>query len=757
MAKKPPRDDVGDRALRVGVPKREAAGLPGVTHGLAAGLAQMGVRRTALTLLRVNQADGFDCPGCAWPEPPAGERSHAEFCENGAKAVAEEATLRRVGPEFFARHTIEDLAARSDHWLGQQGRLAGPVLRRPGSDRYEPVAWDDAFALIATHLRALNSPDEALFYTSGRTSNEAAFLYQLFVRAFGTNNLPDCSNMCHESSGVALSTTIGVGKGSVTLEDIHRSSLLVIVGQNPGTNHPRMLTALEEAKRRGAQIVAVNPLPEAGLIRFRNPQRVRGLIGDGTQLADRFLHIRVGGDLALFQAIGALLVEWGAVDQSFVDSYTTGFEAYRSARQRLSWEDVAAATGLTRPEIVATAKMFAGSDATIVCWAMGLTQRHDAVAAIREIVNVQLLRGMIGKPGAGLCPVRGHSNVQGDRTMGIWHEPPPWTATLGSRLGVAMPTRRGYDTVGAIHALRDGRARVFMAVGGNFAAAAPDTELTEAGMRSCALTVHVSTKLNRSHTRAGETSLILPCLGRTERDRQASGEQFVTVEDSMSCVHASRGRLPPASDSLLSEVSIICRLARAVLPDSSIPWEAYEADYGAIREVIAAVVPGFDDFATKVARPGGFTLPHPPRDGRAFPTTSGRAVFTVNPLDYIRVPDGRLLLQTVRSHDQYNTTIYGLDDRYRGIRGGRRVVFVNPDDLAALGLADGASVDLVSEWPDGIERRARDFRVVAYPSARGCAATYFPEANVLVPLESTAAESNTPASKSIIVRLEPTA
>jgi molybdopterin-dependent oxidoreductase alpha subunit len=755
MAKKPPLEDVGDRDLRIGVPKREAAGLPGVTHGFAAGMAQMGVRRTALTLLRVNQADGFDCPGCAWPEPAARARSHAEFCENGAKAVAEEATLRRVDPDFFARHTVEDLAARSNHWLGQQGRLTAPVVRRPGSDRYEPIAWDDAFTLVADHLRGLSSPDEAIFYTSGRTSNEAAFLYQLFVRAYGTNNLPDCSNMCHESSGVALSGTIGVGKGSVTLEDIHRASLLVIVGQNPGTNHPRMLTALEEAKRRGARILAVNPLPEAGLMRFRNPQRVGGLVGAGTPLADRFLHIRVAGDLALFQAIGALLVEWGAVDRSFVEGYTTGYAEYRAARRELDWADVAAATGLTRQEIVAAAKMFAASDATIVCWAMGLTQRHDAVAAIREIVNVQLLRGMIGKPGAGLCPVRGHSNVQGDRTMGIWHEPPPWTAPLGELLGVAMPTRRGYDTVEAIRAMRDGRARVFMAVGGNFAAATPDTQLTEAAMRSCSLTVHVSTKLNRSHALPGTTSLILPCLGRTDRDRQASGEQFVTVEDSMSCVHASRGRLAPASESLLSEVSIICRLARAVRPDSPVPWEAYEADYRAVREVIAAVVPGFADFAARVARPGGFTLPHPPRDRLTFPTPSGRAVFTVSPLDYVRVPAGRLLLQTVRSHDQYNTTIYGLDDRYRGIRGGRRVVFVNPDDLATLGLADGSMVDIVSEWSDGVERRAGDFRVVAYPSARGCAATYFPEANVLVPLDSTAAGSNTPATKSIIVRLEP--
>jgi molybdopterin-dependent oxidoreductase alpha subunit len=754
MAKGAPRDDPGDRDLRIDAPRRTAAGLPGVTHALSAGLAQMGVRRTALTLLRVNQPGGFDCPGCAWPEPAPGARSHTEFCENGAKAVAEEATLRRITPEFFAAHPISELVERSDHWLGQQGRLTSPMVRRPGSDHYLPISWDEAFALTAAHLREAE-PDEAVFYTSGRTSNEAAFLYQLLARSYGTNNMPDCSNMCHESSGVALNGTIGIGKGSVTLDDIHHAELIVVVGQNPGTNHPRMLSALEEAKRRGAKILAVNPMPEAGLIHFRNPQKPRGLMGKGTALADRFLQIRVGGDQALFRAIAALLVEWGAVDQSFVDRYTSGFEAYTSALRTLDWDDVAAATGLAREEIVAAARMFASSDATIVCWAMGLTQQRESVATIREIVNVQLMRGMLGKPGAGLCPVRGHSNVQGDRTMGIWHEPPSWSGAAGDLLGVPMPTRRGYDTVDALRAMRDGRVRVFMALGGNFAAATPDTAVTEAALRSCALTVHVSTKLNRSHVVPGATSLILPCLGRTERDRQESGEQFVTVEDSMSAVHASRGRLAPASPDLLSEVAIVARLARALMPESPVPWAAYEADYRTIRSVIAAVVPGFGDFEARVADQAGFTLPHPPRDRLEFPTPSGKAHFTAGPLSVIRVPEGRLLLQTVRSHDQYNTTIYGMDDRYRGIHAGRRVVFVNPEDLAALGVADGDMVDLVSEWTDGVERRAKGFRAVAYPSARGCAATYFPEANVLVPLDSTAEGSNTPTSKQIIIRLEP--
>jgi molybdopterin-dependent oxidoreductase alpha subunit len=755
MVRKAPREDTGDENLTVRRPERSAAGVGGVIHGLAPGLAQMGVRRSARTLLKLNQVGGFDCPGCAWPEPAPGERHHAEFCENGAKAVAEEATLRRITPEFFADHPVSALADRSDHWLGQQGRLTTPMVLRPGATHYAPISWDDAFDLVGSTLRGLDSPDQAAFYTSGRTSNEAAFLYQLFARAYGTNNLPDCSNMCHESSGKALTETIGIGKGSVTLDDIHQASLLVVVGQNPGTNHPRMLTALETAKRNGAKIIAVNPLPEAGLLRFRNPQRPSGVIGDGTALADRYLQIRVGGDLALFQAFGSLLLEWGAIDKSFVDEHTAGFAAYRAALENLDWKDVLTSTGLDREEIVEAARMLAMSDATIVCWAMGLTQRRDSVPAIREISNVQLLRGMVGKPGAGLCPVRGHSNVQGDRTMGVWHETPKWMPSLASRLSFEVPTRRGYDTVETIRAMRDGAVRVFFGLGGNFAAATPDTEVTRAALAACELTVHVSTKLNRSHTVSGRTALILPCLGRTERDEQGSGDQFVTVEDSMSAVHASRGALRPASEHLLSEVAIVSRLARATMPTSPIPWAEYENDYRAIREEIAAVVPGFDDYEARVATGPGFTLPHPPRDRRQFPTKSGRANFVVNRLEVTKIPPGRLLLQTVRSHDQYNTTIYGLDDRYRGIRNGRRVIFVNPDDLATLGIDDGALVDIVSEWTDGIQRRAVDFRVVGYPSARGCAATYFPEANVLVPLDSTAEGSNTPASKSIIVRLEP--
>ncbi|WP_328919076.1 FdhF/YdeP family oxidoreductase [Streptomyces jietaisiensis] len=754
MATKPPKADPVQDAPRVAGAQHVAAGLPAVRHSLVMAQQQMGVRRTALTLLRVNQKDGFDCPGCAWPE---GEQRHtAEFCENGAKAVAEEATLRRVTPEFFRAHPVSDLAGRSGYWLGQQGRLTHPMYLPEGADHYEPIGWDRAFDIVAEELRALASPDEAVFYTSGRTSNEAAFLYQLFARELGTNNLPDCSNMCHESSGSALTETIGVGKGSVLLEDLHKADLIIVAGQNPGTNHPRMLTALEKAKAGGARIISVNPLPEAGLERFKNPQTPRGLL-KGAALTDLFLQIRLGGDQALFRLLNRLILETeGAVDEEFVDAHTHGYEEFAEAARAADWEETLTATGLTREDIERALRMVLDSQRVIVCWAMGLTQHKHAVPTIREIVNFLLLRGNIGRPGAGVCPVRGHSNVQGDRTMGIFERPAPaFLDALEKEFGFAPPRAHGYDVVRAIRALRDGEAKVFFAMGGNFVSASPDTEVTEAAMRRARLTVHVSTKLNRSHAVTGARALILPTLGRTERDVQASGEQFVTVEDSMGMVHASRGRLKPAGPHLLSEPAIVCRLARRVLgADSRVPWEEFERDYATVRDRIARVVPGFEDFNARVARPGGFALPHAPRDERRFPTATGKANFTAAPVEYPALPEGRLLLQTLRSHDQYNTTIYGLDDRYRGIRDGRRVVLVNAEDARALGVADGSYVDLVSEWRDGVERRAPGFRVVHYPTARGCAAAYYPETNVLVPLDATADTSNTPASKSVVVRLE---
>ncbi|MFI8928475.1 FdhF/YdeP family oxidoreductase [Streptomyces sp. NPDC053474] len=754
MATKPPQGDPVQDAPQVADAQHAAAGLPAIGHTLRIAQQQMGVRRTALTLLRVNQKDGFDCPGCAWPEPD--HRHKAEFCENGAKAVAEEATLRRVTPGFFAAHPVADLATRSGYWLGQQGRLTHPMYLADGADHYEAVSWEHAFDIVAEELTALDSPDEAVFYTSGRTSNEAAFLYQLFARELGTNNLPDCSNMCHESSGSALTETLGVGKGSVLLEDLYQADLIIVAGQNPGTNHPRMLSALEKAKQGGAKIITVNPLPEAGLERFKNPQTPQGML-KGTALTDLFLQIRLGGDQALFRLLNKLVLETeGAVDETFVREHTHGYEDFAAAARAADWDETLAATGLERADIERALRMVLASERTVVCWAMGLTQHKHAVPTIREVVNFLLLRGNIGRPGAGVCPVRGHSNVQGDRTMGIFERPAPaFLDALEKEFGFAPPRHHGLDVVRAIRALRDGDAKVFFAMGGNFVSASPDTDVTEAAMRRARLTVHVSTKLNRSHVVTGARALILPTLGRTERDLQGSGEQFVTVEDSMGMVHASRGRLKPASPDLLSEPAIVCRLARRVLgPASATPWEEFEKDYATIRDRIARVIPGFEDFNARVASPGGFTLPHAPRDERRFPTATGKANFTAAPVEYPALPKGRLLLQTLRSHDQYNTTIYGLDDRYRGIKNGRRVVLVNAADARALGVADGAYVDLVSEWQDGVERRAPGFRVVHYPTARGCAAAYYPETNVLVPLDATADTSNTPASKSVVVRLE---
>jgi molybdopterin-dependent oxidoreductase alpha subunit len=726
----------------------------------------MGPFRTAASLVRLNQRKGFDCPGCAWPEDHGG-RKFAEFCENGAKAVAEEATKRVVTPDFFARHSIDDLEGRPEYWLSQQGRLTHPMVLRPGDDHYRPIGWDDAYRLIADELRALDDPDEAVFYTSGRTSNEAAFLYQLLVRSFGTNNLPDCSNMCHESSGAALTESIGIGKGSVTVADVTEADLIIIAGQNPGTNHPRMLSTLEKAKENGARIIAVNPLPEAGLIRFKDPQKVNGVVGHGIPIADEFVQIRLGGDMALFAGLGRLLLEAddGApgtvVDREFIANHCANFAEYDAQTRAVDLDTVLAATGIDRSQLERVAKMLIDSERTVACWAMGLTQHRHAVAMISEVTNLLLMRGMIGKPGAGLCPVRGHSNVQGDRTMGIWEQmPEEFLAALDARFGIVSPRKHGVDTVDAIRAMRDGRASVFMGMGGNFALATPDTAVTEAALRNCSLTVQVSTKLNRSHVVHGTTALILPSLGRTDRDVQAGTKQQVSVEDSMSMVHLSRGSLHPPGDEVRSEVAIICQLARALLGGRHpVPWQQFNDDYDAIRDAIADVVPDCADYNAKVRAPDGFQLPNGPRDSREFPTRTGKANFSVNPLEWVPVPEGRLVLQTLRSHDQYNTTIYGLDDRYRGIKGGRRVIFVNPVDIETFGLAAGDRVDLVSEFTDNDgnfqERRAKDFMVVSYSTPVGNAAAYYPETNALVALDHVAAKSNTPVSKAVVIRLEP--
>jgi molybdopterin-dependent oxidoreductase alpha subunit len=758
MTTEAPDDDPGDDALRVGPPPRAAAGRGGVLAAIGHASDQLGWRRAARLAVTINQPGGFDCPGCAWPDPA--DAGHLEFCENGIKALAEEATVRRIGADFFAAHPVAELRQRSDYWLGQQGRLVEPLYRAPGDDHHRPVSWDQAFALTAEALRAAG-PDRSVFYTSGRTSNEAAFLYQLLVRRFGTNNLPDCSNMCHESSGVALTQAIGIGKGSVTLDDLHQAELIVVVGQNPGTNHPRMLSALERAKGNGAAIVAVNPLAEVGLSRFANPQKVRGLVGSGTALADLHLPVKVGTDLALFTWCNRRLLELddergGVVDRSFVDDRCDGFDALARHLRSLDPQALLAATGVDAADGDALVELLGTRKRIVICWAMGITQHRQAVATIREMANTVLLRGAIGIPGAGLCPVRGHSNVQGDRTMGIYEKPSAaFLDALGAEFGFEPPREPGWDTVDAIGAMGRGEVDVFVAMGGNFLAAAPDTVATGAALARTELTVSVSTKLNRTHLVDSGASLILPCLGRTEVDRSGGKVQRVTVEDSMSMVHASSGRLEPASSQLRSEVAIVCSLAEALLgPDDPVPWGDLAGDYDQIRDHIERVVPGFTDYNRRIDQPGGFVLPHPPRDSRSFATPSGRAQLTVNRFEPQAVPSDRLTLQTLRSHDQFNTTIYGLDDRYRGISGGRRVVFAHRRDLAELGFADGDVVDVVSEAADGSERRAEAFRLVGYDVARGTCAAYFPEANVLVPLDAVADESNTPASKSIIVRFE---
>ncbi|MFD7073706.1 FdhF/YdeP family oxidoreductase [Nocardioides sp. NPDC059952] len=745
-------------ALGVTEPKTWAAGVPAVRKALEYSLTQTSVRRTALTLLNLNQAGGIDCPGCAWPEP--GHRHKNEYCENGAKHIADEATSRRVTREFFAQHSVAELDGKSDYWLNQQGRLTEPMVKRPGATHYEPISWEDAFATIGEELNGLDSPDEAMFYVSGRLNNEAAFLLQLFARAFGTNNLPDCSNMCHESSGSALNETLGIGKGSVQLDDIYNADLVFVVGQNPGTNHPRMLSALEETKQRGGRVIAVNTLPEAGLMRFKNPQKARGVVGRGTQIADQFLQIRPGGDLALFQMLNRRLLEsdrdagGGVLDWEYIAEYTTGFYAFAEQARAITWETALEATGLTREEIEAVHEQVLASRSVIVCWAMGLTQHKHGVPTIREVVNFLMLRGNIGKPGAGVCPVRGHSNVQGDRTMGIWEKmPDSFLDALGAEFGFEPPRKHGYDSVDGVRAMRDGRAKVFVGVAGNFVRAISDSDVAEAALKSCRLTVQVSTKLNRSHTVVGDTALILPTLGRSDVDVQASGEQFVTVEDSMSSVHATRGKLAPASPDLLSEVAIVSRLARATIGERHrIRWADFEADYGRVRDRIARVVPGFEDFNERIKEPTGFVLPNPVNSG-VYRTPSGKAVFTRNDLTWLEAPPGHLILQTLRSHDQWNTIPYAMDDRYRGIHHARRIVMVNPADIDELGLADGDRVDIIGVWEDGVERRAPGFTLVAYPASRGSAAAYYPETNVLVPLDSVAEGSNTPTSKGVVVRL----
>ncbi len=727
-----------------------------------------------MTLLAQNQPDGFDCPGCAWPDKE--HTSTFEFCENGVKAVAAEATAKRVPPAFFAKHTVTELMGWSDFSLENEGRLTHPMRYNPATDKYEAIEWDDAFGLIAAHLNGLDHPDQAVFYTSGRAGNEAAFLYQLFVREFGTNNFPDCSNLCHESTSIALPATVGIGKGSVTLHDFEHADTILIFGQNPATNHPRMLGELREAAKRGARIVAINPLKERGLERFADPQSPFDMLSfKGSKISDLFIQPTLGGDLALIKGMIKFVIQWDdeaqkhgterVVDVDFIAEHTRHFEAIAEDARQESWDVIVAESGVPLTQIEEIARIYATGDRVISTWGMGLTQHKHGVATIKTLVNLMLLRGNIGKEGAGLCPVRGHSNVQGNRTVGIYEKMPvEFLESLERVFDIKVPRTPGYDAVGAIQAMIDGQAKVFFGLGGNFSIATPDTDRTWAGMRNCDLTAHVTTKLNRSHLVHGKQALILPCLGRTEIDTQASGPQGVTVEDSMSMVHISYGMNKPASSHLLSEPAIVARLAHATLKNSKTPWLEFIKDYSKIRDMIERTMPvAFKDYNQRIKTPGGFRLPVPSSE-RIWNTPSGKAEFSVqaipqhSPIHQAREQYGDRLfvLMTTRSHDQYNTTIYGMDDRYRGVFGQRRVVFMNPQDIARMHLQAGDWVNLVSVWPDGISRRANQFLVVAYDIPPGCLSGYYPETNNLVPLESIADDSRTPTSKSIPVILEKT-
>lgn len=746
--------------LERSAPKDKAVGTKAITNSLKHVNTQAGARRGAKALYRLNQKGGFDCPSCAWPDPD-GKRSSFEFCENGAKAVACETTKKRVGPDFFATYSVAELAQQSDYWLNDAGRITEPMFLDADATHYTPISWNAAMTLVAEELNACDDPNQGIFYTSGRASNEAAFLYQLFVRQYGTNNLPDCSNMCHESSGAALNQTIGVGKGTVTLEEIEQTDCLFVIGQNPGTNHPRMLTSMEQTILNGGKIVSVNPLLETGLKAFSHPQKVKGILGGSTPLASLHLPVRLNGDLPLFKgmlkcAFEAEAINPGTViDHDFVRDHCSGYESLKTEVAAVKWSDISKQSGLSEAQIRKAADTFIAAKNVITCWAMGLTQHHNSVETIRELVNLHLITGKIGRPNSGLCPVRGHSNVQGDRTMGICEKmPDAFHDQLDKAFEFKSPRAHGYDTVEAIQAMHAGKARVFIGLGGNFLSASPDTHYTAKAMRRCQLTVQISTKLNRGHLVTGKRGLILPCLGRTEVDQQKSGPQFVTVENSMGVVHSSEGRLEPASPHLLSEPAIVCRMASATLgPRSVAPWALYEGNYEHIRISIEKVIPGFDHFSKRASHPGGFYLPNSVK-ARKFETPSGKAEITVNPLSPIELKPEELLLQTFRSHDQFNTTIYGNNDRYRGIKNERRVIFLNPEDMKARGIVAEQPVDITSYFK-GTTRVAELFLAIPYEMPRGCAAAYYPEANVLVPINAYAETSHTPTSKSVVITIQP--
>jgi molybdopterin-dependent oxidoreductase alpha subunit len=745
--------------LKVREPSKTSAGFDAIKSTVGQVAKYMNAADALKLSLKINQKGGFDCPGCAWPDPDDDRSSLGEYCENGIKAIAEEAQNKTIGASFFEQHSVDELSSWSDFEIGKSGRLSEPLFLAKGATHYQPISWEDAFKKVGKHLNDLSHPDEAVFYTSGRTTNEAAFLYQLFVREFGTANLPDCSNMCHEASGSALSETLGIGKGSVTLDDLYKAEVVIVVGQNPGTNHPRMLSALEKCKKNGGKIIAINPLPEAGLIKFTNPQNPLKLLTGGTQIADVFVPITINGDVAFFKAILLKLLEnedeTGKVfDKVFIEQFTDGYEAFISDLKTYNFEDCLKASGVSKEIFDEAFNLILNNNKIIICWAMGLTQHQNAVDNIREIVNLLLLKGSIGKEGAGTCPVRGHSNVQGDRTVGIWESAPQaFLDKIETKYGFKPTTKHGYSVIDAIKAMYEKKAKVFFGLGGNFISAVPDTNYAAQALANCDLTVQVSTKLNRSHLVTGKESLILPCLGRTEKDYQKTGVQLQSVENSMGIVSSTKGVLEPCSDTLLSEVAVVCGIANATINNrSKINWLQYKDDYNLVRDDIAEVVDGFNDYNSRLKNPSGFYLPNGARV-RKFETKTGKANFSINKLPNWKLKDEELIMMTIRSHDQFNTTIYGLNDRYRGVFNERRIIFMNREDLKTRGLKEQQVVNLRSEF-NGVTRKANNFKVVGYDIPKNCCATYFPETNVLVPLDSFAHTAKTPASKSVIITVE---
>ena len=741
---------IEEEKLVVKNPPKKVAGLKAVTNSFKIGIHETGISKTLKTMRSVNRFDGFDCPGCAWPDPD-NHRSGFEFCENGAKAFATEATNSRVTPHFFSENSVSSLSEQSDMWLDKQGRITQPMFLDTNEDHYSPIQWDEAFDIIANSIN-LDTPERVALYTSGRCSNEAAFLWGTLARQIGTNNLPDCSNMCHESSGVALSRSIGIGKGTVTLEDFDHADLVIVVGQNPGTNHPRMLSALSSCKRNGGSVLSINPLEEAAMKRFKHPQEILGMLGRGTQIADDHIPVRINGDSALFKGFAKIILENDSQNHDFIKSNTNGYDDFVNHLNQTGWDDIVSMSGISKDRILEIGNIISKSKSMIVCWAMGITQHKNSVSTIHDIVNLLLLGGHFGRPGAGVCPVRGHSNVQGDRTVGINHHPSEsFLSAIDNEFGITSPRNSGVDTVQLIQGALENEFDVLLCMGGNLLSAMSDTKTTAKAISNIGLTVQISTKLNRSHLVTGKQALILPCLGRTEIDRQESGDQFVSVENSMGIVHSSTGGLKPASKFLKSEVAITCSIGNALFGTSPINWSAFTTDYDLIRDSIQRVIPGFDEYNRRVREEGGFYLPNGPRDGPTWKTPSGSAEFISDKLSTIDNSDGYVMM-TIRSHDQYNTTIYGMDDRYRGVYKARRIVLMNPIDMENEGIKPSEEIDLVSKF-SGIERYAEQWKVVPYSIPRGNIATYFPEANVLIPLDSVADSSNTPTSKSVVVNI----